>query len=328
VVDITLAGGQARINGNPIGSYQPGDALDLSWRKLLDSVGSLSTSDILRAAKAWTVPELSGPEVGMQQAMASDITRLPAVPLSVIANQPPLPPGPPGQEKAPVPIRLPRLAPTYGGLAPSLLGLLGAFVALACIAFGLVSFFPRQLDIVSQTVQNSFVRSFFAGLFAQPLLLPALGTLIVALILTVVGILVIPVAIVAFCLAVSTAVVGGYIATARALGEIYLRRTGQAAKVSGDPTYRAALVGLGLLLLIWAPFALLGWIPVIGLVLFLAAVVFTWVMATAGLGATILSGAGLRDAFRRRIDAQVSGELSWSTLDQLAPSRRGEDRVP
>jgi hypothetical protein len=282
---------------------------------------------MLKAAKTWTVPELNGPEVGMRQAMTSAITRLPAVPLSVIANQP-APPSPPGQEKAPVPIRFPRLAPAYGGVGPSLAGLLGAFVALACIAFGLVSFFPRQLDVVSQTVQNSFVRSFFAGLFAQPLLLPALGTLMVALILTVVGIIVIPVAIVAFCLAVSTAVVGGYIATGRALGEIYLRRTGQAARISGDPTYRAALVGLGLLLLIWAPFALLGWIPIIGFVLLLAAMVFTWVMATVGLGATILSRAGLRDAFRARIDAQVSGELSWSTVDQLAPSRRGEERVP
>jgi hypothetical protein len=231
-----------------------------------------------------------------------------------------------GGDELPVSPSHPGLA--FAGVGPTVAGLLGAFVALASIAFGLVSFAPRQLDTVSETVQQSFIRSFFAGLFAQPLILPALVVLIIALILTIVGIIVIPVAIIAFALALCAAVVGGYIAAARALGEIYLRRRmARGATVSADPTYRAVVVGLAGLLMIWAPFALLGWIPGVGLALFAAAIVFTWLMATVGLGATILSRGGLRGTFGRHITPQMSGELSWSTVDEIAPSKRGEGSV-
>jgi hypothetical protein len=80
--------------------------------------------------------------------------------------------------------------------------------------------------------------------------------------------------------------------------------------------------------MIWAPFALLGWIPGVGVALLWAAILFTWVMATAGLGATILSRAGLRGTFGRQVTPQLSGELSWSTVDEIAPSKRGERSIP
>jgi len=207
-------------------------------------------------------------------------------------------------------------------VGPNLAGLVGAFVALASIAFGLLSFAPRQLDLVAGTVQTSFVRSFFAGLFSQPLILPALATLVVGLILTVVGIVVVPVAIAAFALALVLAVIGGYIAAARALGELYVRRRlAQGAFVGGDTPYRAILLGLLGLLAIWTPFAVLGWVPVAGTVLLWTAIVFTWFMATVGLGATILSRAGLRGTFGRQVTPAMSGEISWSTVDEIAPSK-------
>jgi hypothetical protein len=218
----------------------------------------------------------------------------------------------------------------FAGVGPTLAGLFGSFVALACIAFGLVSFAPRQLDMVSDTVQQSFVRSFFAGLFAQPLILPALATMVIGLILTVVGILVVPFAVVGFVLALTLGVIGGYIAAARALGEVYLRRKmARGITVSAEPTFRAIVFGLVGLLTIWAPFALFGWVPGFGTVLLWAAIIFTWIMATVGMGATILSRAGLRGSFGRRVTPQLSGELSWSTVDEIAPSKRaGEGSVP
>ncbi|MBI4503447.1 MAG: hypothetical protein HY700_20095 [Gemmatimonadetes bacterium] len=321
VLDITLSGGEVRINGDDVGRYEPSGALERGWRAFLDSASSLGTPEVMRAARRWTVAGLSGTDETSRQAIASAMTGLRSVLREAVRDRLPAiePPAPP---EIRVPVGLPRRWPAFAGIGPTLAGVFGAFVALASIAFGMLSFAPRQLQIVSETVQHSFLRSFFAGLFAQPLLLPALVTLIIALVLTVVGILVIPVAVVAFVLAVVAAVVGGYIAAARALGESYLRRKmAHGMPVSADPTFRATVIGLIGLLMIWTPFALLGWVPGIGIALLVAAILFTWIMATVGLGATILSRAGLRGTFRRRIDPQLSGELSWSTVDEIAPSK-------
>jgi hypothetical protein len=314
---------------------------------------------VVRGLKAWKVDALAGPDLSAKQAIEAALTNFKAAPLPAAtlgAPAPPPPEEPPalgnairgnprerirsgiqralegarrgvGDDGSDLP---PRPRASFAGVGPTLAGLLGAFVALACIAFGLVSFAPRQLEIVSGTMQQSFVRSFFAGLFAQPLILPTLAMLIVGLILTVVGIVVIPVAIIGFILTLAAGVVGGYVAAARALGDLYLRRRmAQGAFVAGDATYRSIMVGLGALLAIWTPFVFLGWVPVAGSILLWTAIVFTWVMATAGLGATILSRAGLRDSFGRPGAGALSGELSWSTVDEIAPSKQpGGTGVP
>ena len=355
-LSIMLAGGRILLNGTEAGRYQPGGPLERAWRGLLAQADTFSTAGVIRGVKLWKVDGLAGPDLSAKQAIAAALTNLkaaptPPAPVAAAGAPPPQEPVSPGDsfreglgEKIKKDIRrsvedarrraedvspdlTPRPRAAFAGVGPAVAGLLGAFVALGCIAFGLVSFAPRQLEIVSGTVQQSFVRSFFAGLFAQPLILPALAMLIVGLILTVVGILVIPVAVIGFVLAVAAGVVGGYIAAARALGDLYLRRKmAQGDVVTADPTYRSIVVGLGALLAIWTPFALLGWVPVAGPILLWTAIIFTWVMATAGFGATILSRAGLRSSFGRHGAAELSGELSWSTVDEIAPSRPSSGR--
>src|SRR3970040_697853 len=86
-------------------------------------------------------------------------------------------------------------------MATDVAGLFGTLVALASLGFGALFFVPHRLEIVADTVRRSPIRSFFAGLFAQPLLLPALVTLVIGLVLTIVGVLVVPVAIIAFVVA-------------------------------------------------------------------------------------------------------------------------------
>jgi hypothetical protein len=217
----------------------------------------------------------------------------------------------------------PAPARSIASVSTNFAGLLGVFVALACIAFGLVSFAPRQLEAVSDTINRSFVRSFFAGFFAQPLLLPVLGMIVVGLVLTVVGIVVLPVALVAFILAVATGLVGGYVAAAGSLGETVLRRRAAQGGLSfGITPYRSILVGLVGLLAIWTPFAAFAWVPVAGWILLAVAIVFTWIMATAGFGATILSRAGLRTTFARPGIPSFSGEYPWSTGELAAPRSR------
>lgn len=201
-----------------------------------------------------------------------------------------------------------------------LASLLGMFVALASIGFGLTFFAPRQLDVVSNTVTESFGKSFLAGMFAQPLLLPALVMLTAGLAITVVGILLIPVLLLAFAVALLGASVGGYLAVARSLGGAHLARRAAKGHAVVETPYRAMIFGLLGLMAIWAPAMALGWIPVVGQVLALLAAIFTWVMATAGFGATILSRGGLRATFVRpaRIPA-LTDEHYW-------PSNTGEHR--
>ena len=205
-------------------------------------------------------------------------------------------------------------------------GLFGTLVALASLGFGALFFVPQRLEVVAATVRKSPIRAFFAGLFAQPLLLPALVTLTIGLVLTVVGVLAIPVAIIGFVLAVAAAFVGGYLAVARVVGEIYVHRRGQAARyTSGWSTYRYLVYGVVGLLLIWAPAILLRWVPAAGMILMITALVFTWVMATTGFGAVILSKAGAGSwALRRPTPPELSSEYLWTTTPARATeARRG-----
>lgn len=211
-----------------------------------------------------------------------------------------------------------------GGLAGGASKLLAVFVSLACMGLGFLVFAPRQLETVADTVWHSFWRSFLAGLFAQPLLLPAFGMLIVGLALTVVGIVVIPFAILGFVAALILAAIGGFIAVARTVGEIYLRRKmarGDVVQTWGS--YRYIVYGLAGLLAVWLPVVLLGWIPVAGTLLTVSAAAITWLLATAGFGATIISRAGMRGTFVRQLDLALTDEQYWTDEAMPTPVRRG-----
>jgi len=195
------------------------------------------------------------------------------------------------------------------------------------MGLGFMVFAPRQLETVADTVWHSFWRSFLAGLFAQPLLVPAFGMLIVGLALTVVGIVVIPFAILGFVAALVLAAIGGFIAVARTVGEIYLRRKmarGEVVQTWGS--YRYIVYGLAGLLAVWLPVVLLGWIPVAGTLLTVSAAVITWILATAGFGATIISRAGMRGTFVRQLDLALTDEQYWT--DEAIPTPVRRERVP
>ncbi len=217
-----------------------------------------------------------------------------------------------------------------GRIAVDLLSLIASFVGLAFLGIGLMFFAPRQLEAVADTVWHSFWRSFLAGLFAQPLLLPALGILIVGLAITLVGLLVVPFAVAAFAVALFLAVAGGYIAVARTVGEIYVRRRmAQGHEVRGWLTYRYLFYGLLGLLAIWIPAVLLSWVPVAGTIALIMAAFLTWMVATAGFGATIVSRGGVRGTVIRQIDQALTDEHFWEPSAQLMTrsrsSRRGSE---
>ncbi len=357
---LTLIHGRVLLNGVEVGRYESGGHFELAVREAVSGSGTQDTEVLLEELQALDADELRGMEQTAYVAMAKALAALEVVeavlpedftievepeaapeecescaeiavaPSGVTIIEAPRARAAPRPAPAPRPSRyvLVQDSPSLvGGIASGALSLAATFVALAFLGLGMLFFAPRQLETVADTVWNSFGRSFLAGLFAQPLILPAFGMMVAGLALTVVGLVVIPFAVVGFVLALFLAVIGGYLAVARTVGEIYLRRKmarGEAIQTWG--TYRYIVYGLLGLMAIWLPAVLLGWVPVAGPIAVVSAAVITWVIATAGFGATILTRGGVRGTFVRRLDLALTDEQFW-TSDTVpsAPQRR---RVP
>lgn len=181
--------------------------------------------------------------------------------------------------------------------------LLGTLVAFSSIGFGLTFFAPNQLSIVAGRVAESPGKSFMAGLFAQPLIFPALAMLTVGLAVSIVGIILIPFAIIAAVLVTGAMGVIGYLAVATSLGAKHARQKALSLGKEANPNqFEAMLRGLIITMAVWLPAVLLSWIPYAGMAVAAIALMFTWVVATAGLGAVITTRAGFQGQFpwRRR----------------------------
>ncbi|MDQ3222669.1 MAG: hypothetical protein M3Q75_04230, partial [Gemmatimonadota bacterium] len=211
-------------------------------------------------------------------------------------------------------------------------GVLGVFLTLSLLGFGLVLFGRQNLEVVSDTVSHSFGRAFVTGLLGQILLLPTFGMLVVGLILSVAGILLLPFAVAVFAMLVVVGVVGGYLAVAHALGETYIRRRMAQGIVVGSPnSYRYLLVGLLALGSLWAAWSLFGWVPVAGSIMWGAAFFVSWLLGTAGFGAALLSRAGIKENFSGRLfpPEAMTDEYLWATPQfGVAAGRRPGTRTP
>jgi hypothetical protein len=231
---------------------------------------------------------------------------------------------PPGAAEAP----LSPLARVGLGLA----GVLGVFVTSLAIGFGLVLFARPNLEIVSDTVTHSFGRAFMTGLIGQILVLPTFGMLVVGLILSVAGILLLPFAVAVYALLVLLGVVGGYLAVAHAIGETWIRRRLARGAILGSPnSYRYLAVGLAGLFALWFAWAVFGWVPIAGELVRGAAVLVTWLLATVGFGAALLSRAGVREHFAGRLipPEALTDEYLWATPQFGVPAvRRPGARPP
>lgn len=213
------------------------------------------------------------------------------------------------------PLPAPRGGP-LGAALTSLAGLVGVLVTLGLLGFGMVLFARPNLEIISDTVTHSLFRSFLTGLLAQVLVIPTFGMLITGLVLSVVGILLVPFVVIVFPLLLVAAIVAGFLGVAHAMGETHLRRRMAAGVVVGSAnSYRyftTGLVGVGA---VWLAWILFGWVPVAGTLMFAAAFLATWILATAGFGACLLSRAGIQPTFAGRYvpPEALTDEYLWAT---------------
>ena len=210
-------------------------------------------------------------------------------------------------------------------------GVVGVFLTLGALGFGLVLFGRPNLEVVSDTVSHSFGRAFAAGLLGQLLLLPTFGMMVVGLILSVVGIVLLPFAVVVYALLVIVGAVGGYLAVAHAMGETWTRRRLALGALISPNSYRYLLVGLGALAAFWMAWSVFGWVPVAGDLIRGAAILVTWLLGTAGFGAALLSRAGIRENFAGRLipPEALTDEYLWATPQfGVTAAKRPGSRTP
>ena len=173
---------------------------------------------------------------------------------------------------------------------------LGWALVLAAIGLVVLLLARRNLERVAEAVRARFGRSLLFGLVGQLAFFPALLTIIVVLAITIVGVLVIPIALVAFLTAVAGATTLGFLAVAYASGETL------ASRMSGARTSSVAFslfVGLAVYVAAWVLAAALANVAMAGALVRALVGLMTWVALTLGLGATILTRGGTRDAVPR-----------------------------
>jgi hypothetical protein len=183
------------------------------------------------------------------------------------------------------------------------------FAILFTLGIGVLLFAERNLDGVVEALQQQFARSFWTGVLAQLATIPALLLILVALAISIIGILLIPFAVVAYVVALAGLFTLGFIAVARFTGRVFFKAPAPSRAV----TLRSMFVGLVIYLGLWLLAAFFVWSPVAGSVLRAVAFAGCWVALTFGLGATILTRAGTRRASDKERRPKPADEMSWQT---------------
>lgn len=201
----------------------------------------------------------------------------------------------------------------------------GWMVVTLVIGLAASRFASVHLDGVVRTVEQDFSRSFWSGVGGQLALLPVMGLLVAALALSVVGAVVIPVAIVVFFLAAAGMGTLGFLATAQLTGGAFVAAATREALSARETAVRALLAGIVFYTGLWVAAGVLSALPVAGAVARGIAFAATWVAATAGFGAALWSRAGTRVPVRPSAQQPAPDDYAWVTptpLTGVAAARR------
>ena len=192
----------------------------------------------------------------------------------------------------------------------------GWLAMLALIGIGVLVFASSHLEGVVETLERRFSRAFWVGLVGQLSILPVLLILVVGLAITLLGILLIPFAVVAFMLGVAGLSTLGFLAVAQVTGGA-LRKPDNRIITERGAALRALVIGVALYVGLWLVAAAFTWMPIVGGILRGLALAMTWAATTAGFGAALLSRAGTRrdipDAPARRPAPAPASDMSWQT---------------
>ncbi len=166
------------------------------------------------------------------------------------------------------------------------------FGILIILAIGVLTNSGDAMQRVTTALNSGFGRNVTIGFLAQMALLPVLVTICLLLCLTLLGILLVPFAIVAYVIAVLGLIVLGGLGAVQMVGKaVTARRTGQSER---GMRLQSLVIGMLLLSIPWlAAAALTSW-PVASAGVRTIALGITWIAITAGLGAGLRTRGGTR----------------------------------
>lgn len=166
------------------------------------------------------------------------------------------------------------------------------FGILIILAIGVLTNAGDAMQRITSTLNAGFGRNVTVGIMAQLALMPVLVTICLLLCLTLIGILLVPFAIVAYVIAVLGLVVLGGLGAVQMVGKgIAARRVGLTER---GARLQALVTGMLLLSVPWLAAAALTSLPVASAAVRTIAIGITWVAITAGLGAALRTRGGTR----------------------------------
>lgn len=156
------------------------------------------------------------------------------------------------------------------------------------IGFAVISYAGDKVEIVVNTIRDGVGKSIVSGVLGHLAILPGAVGVAILLGVTIVGILLIPLGLIAYMVVVSGIAMFGFIAVALLTG----------AAISGgkqrDDTPRGAMlrafvIGTCAYLALWIVAAFFSWMPLIGALIRSFAAGATFIAVTAGFGAVLRS---------------------------------------
>jgi hypothetical protein len=214
------------------------------------------------------------------------------------------------------PVRAPESAPLTTWQSVKLV--LGWFAVLVIIGLGVLIFAEPNMDGVVEAMEGSFAKAFWMGVLGEIMALPVLALLVVGLVLTLLGILLVPFAVVAYVIAFAGLLALGFLAVARLTGSFWSPSDAASTRTPRSANLRALLIGLVLYMGLWLLAAIFTWQPITGAILRGIALAVSWAAVTVGLGAAMLSRAGTRRLGARTLGAAAGrrpapDDLAWQT---------------
>lgn len=166
------------------------------------------------------------------------------------------------------------------------------FGILILLAIGVLTNAGDAMQRVNAALNSGFSRNVLVGVLAQVALLPILATICLMLTLTLIGILLVPFAVVAYIIVVLGLIVLGGLGAAQMVGAgVVARRPGANDRAA---RLQALITGMLLISFPWLAAAALAASPVAAAWMRTLALGITWVAVTAGLGAALRTRGGTR----------------------------------
>lgn len=173
---------------------------------------------------------------------------------------------------------------TFGSLRNAI----GWLIALTLLGMWALFYAGDQLKRVVTTISNDTGKSLFTGILAGFATIPALIALVIAMAITIIGIVFIPLGVVGFFVFVGGMGILGFLAVAQVTGIAISRESTATETVAGNEL-RYLFTGILAFSVLWIVAAAFTWLPVVGTMLRVLAASVTWVAVMTGFGAVIIS---------------------------------------